>query len=514
MVRGRVRFDQHAVEHLRESVIPLVDQIVEPLGRRRCGYELSITNISAASVRDIGFEISGFSADVPVFLAMLSAALRVPMPQNVVATGHLASSNGDIRAVRDLPAKAGAALADASTDLLVYPSLDADRSLQVLSPQERDRASEAIATARLRLRTLEVENVAQLLQGIVSDEAVLPASLRGGFFDFGHQDDPEASPIAEAIGFLTARAEARFWQVLETQLLDGRSRDAQELLLVRTRAQIKRREYPVGFGCRLWSLLASLPPAIRKVKTTFPLLPMDYCLKVSRFARAEDHDDVQQLLDAATGRVGRARGESGDHSAHEGVLRAGSAADVEALLNEISSENLTKCIGLPIDSARASYVIGSVTVDSYEEFEDTITSFYLTLLRHTGTVLGVGADAPQEAMDLVGQAFSKAGGWQAAMAEAQHGVNGGMRFILDLMTEQYKTEKQRKRVERVLKQAVDPRSWEERVTFMTAFMERLRGELPPEISSQPPARYAQHYEPVVQAYVESLDKAKQLLARL
>jgi predicted ATP-dependent protease len=38
-----------------------------------------------------GVQVSGFSADVPMFLAMLSARLQMPVRQDVVSTGHIAS---------------------------------------------------------------------------------------------------------------------------------------------------------------------------------------------------------------------------------------------------------------------------------------------------------------------------------------------------------------------------------------------------------------------------------------
>ena len=46
-----------------------------------------MVNLGAASTANVGLSISGFSTDVPILLALLSAALRIPLPQDVVTSG-------------------------------------------------------------------------------------------------------------------------------------------------------------------------------------------------------------------------------------------------------------------------------------------------------------------------------------------------------------------------------------------------------------------------------------------
>ena len=45
---------------------------------------------------DVGIKISGFSADVPVFLAILSAALKTGVNDKIAFTGHIASTDGTV----------------------------------------------------------------------------------------------------------------------------------------------------------------------------------------------------------------------------------------------------------------------------------------------------------------------------------------------------------------------------------------------------------------------------------
>ena len=89
-----------------------------------------------------------------------------------------------------------------------------------------------------------------------------------------------------------------------------------------------------------------------------------------------------------------------------------------------------------------------------------------------------------------------------------------MRFVLDVITEQYKLEQQSKHVSRVLYEALDPLNWNERVAFMRALLDRLSPHLPPDLCGQPPERFARHYDIIVKTYVRSLDQVKQMLRTL
>ena len=146
---------------------------------------------------------------------------------------------------------------------------------------------------------------------------------------------------------------------------------------------------------------------------------------------------------------------------------------LQSILSEISAETLTNLIGLPIDTARAVYIMDSVTVNSYEEFNETIASFYLHLIRHIRK-LAEPVDleaAGAEAFALLERTFSKKGGLQAALAEAKNAINGGLRLVLDMVTEQFKREEQEKHINRVLKSALDPLDWKGKVGLMGALHE-------------------------------------------
>lgn len=523
-VTGPATFQPAVVKHLTQDALPVVDQIVEAVlpDRPPASFELSVVNLGAASVRDIGLEVHGYSADAASLLAFLSAALQLPVPQDVVVTGHVASPDGDIGPVANIPAKLDAAIDDPEVGRFICPRLDVDASLRTLSPQERERAGVAIRKARGRIRIAEVGGVDELLRTTLSEEDLMLGALSCGFFSGAEADGPheeQHKPIPLAARFLREDHESRFWRVVEEQLLGTETDGAKHLLLERVRHHVGQQRYPEGFGRRLLSLLASLPPALRRLRLSFPLLPRDECLQLSKLADGGDYEDVRCLLDAACGALSRAvpparaaSSQDASSSPHD----HDEYAEVDAVLAEISAENLAHTIGLPIDSARAAYAVDRVTVDSHEEFLDAVAAFHLFLLRRTDAG-PPSVDLPaaeKEAVALLERAHAHHGGLIGAEAEARQAISGGMRRVLDVMTEQMKSEQQAKHVQRVLVAALDPLDWDARVRFMGRLLERLKPHLPAELLRQPPARYARRWEVIAQAYVKSLDQVRELLRTL
>ena len=131
---GSVVFEPSLLDHLVDTVLSAVDRMMELLGLSPQCFELSVVNIGAASAVGLGANVSGFSLDTPIFLALLSAGLKMPIRQDVIATGHIASPDGDVRAVEHIPAKLAAAATLPSITRFLYPALDADLSLEAFAP--------------------------------------------------------------------------------------------------------------------------------------------------------------------------------------------------------------------------------------------------------------------------------------------------------------------------------------------------------------------------------------------
>jgi len=514
---GPVRFSSATAKHIRQVVLALADRILCGLQAPRRKVEVSVVNLGGASAANLPVTVSGFSADVPVLLALLSAALAMPVPQDLVATGHVASPVGDITLVKNIAAKVAAAAADPATRRFLCPAADRDPSTTTLSPAETRQAVDALAKAKSEIQILPVGNVADLIQTVFSQEDIVRASLSNGFFA-AHDGANEASdPVDTAVRFLTGHNEQRFRDVLEQSLIAGSSQAATELLVARAQYQISQQAYPPGLGTRLRQLLRSLPPATRRLKITYPLVPIRCVIEMTQFAGEPDHDDVVLLFEAASGRGIERRDPFwvDEKPTDTGTLQSGDAA-LETVVSEISTDTLTRTIGQPIDKARAVYSLDCITAGSSGEFHDGISAFYLHLLCHTREVLAP-TDMPAVAANahaLLERAFAGHGGTNAAQADARSGTNGGMRVVLDKLTERFRTEEYAKHVSLVLKEALDPLEWTAKVAFMAALLERLGPHLPPDIRAQPPDRLAGECELVVRAYVESMDQVGELLRRL
>ena len=514
---GPVKFSKEAASHFKEDVLPIVDRIFSFLGMPTSKFEISVANLSATSEVDIGLKISGFSADVSVLLAMVSAGLDMPIPEDVVSTGHISSSDGDIGLVKSIPTKLDAALGEGTIHNFIYPSIDTDGSLKTLSPMRKQNIEDAITRAKREIKSIGVKNIEDLLKAVFSDKAVVLASLRKGFFKKQSTQRLSSDKIGATVRFLVENNEGRFWSALEHYFLAGDNGKAQEILSERVRFHIQEKAYPEGIGHKLKGLVQSLPPATRRLKIEFPIISIGECIRLSQFAGGQDHEDVTELFNSVNGKELGKEAQTTADGEYETLSRELIGKDVvESVLSKIDSQVLLTNIGHSIDEARASFIMDSVTVESNEEFNDTIATFMLHMSRHyRGASATMDREASRsEAHDLLEKTFSAKGGSIAALAEGKNGTNGGMRFILDVMTEQFKKEEQEKYINMIFKEALDPMVWEEKLAFISAFLERIKHQLPPDIKMRSPEEYANHYELIVRMYAKSFDKVKELLRTL
>lgn len=513
---GPIAFVPSVQLHLQEVVFPVVDRIRTMLGLSPVTFEVSAANVGATSCHDIGIQVAGFSADASVFIAALAALLGIPVPPDVLVTGHVASLDGDITAVSALPAKLAAASTDPTVRRFLYPRFDRDASLSLLSPNELAAMEDALleADAHGQPRTFAVRDVAELIAQVFTEEDIVLANVRAGFFGASIPQTPMSDLFARVLQRLSDRIEARFWSVLEGQFQGGRGAEANELLRARVAMHIRRKEYPTDFGRKLTQLLQSLPPPVRGLGATFPLLPVRQCIELSQFAGEVDHGDVQFLFETAAGKAADSARSPLQATPITGAQeRLKSSAGLDLVLDSICGNALAQRIGLPIDTARATYQLESVTTSSHHDFLRICSSFYSHLLCHvccSAISVDPGA-AVRDALDLVGQAFEREGGLSGAEAEARDATRGGLRFVLDAMTESFKRDQQSKEVRRVLKEAIDPMDWASKVTIMSELLTRLGSGLPPDLRARPVERYAKSVEALIQQYVKSVNEMGRLM---
>jgi len=514
--KGPVNFKERSKHHLTSVVLPLVYRITDTLGLPRRSYEASVLNLGAAASSGVGMEIGGFSADLPVFLALLSSSSQIALRQDIASTGHIASLDGDIAPVKGIPAKLDAALESSEITGILIPDLEKDRSLKVLTPFDYHAAKESLLAHRGEIKIYPINDVHDALKIFMTDESIVIGSLMSGFFDKKITVTGPNSAVNKTAVLLSGGNEERFWAALEHFLLNRDIEKAKVLIRAYAGYFIQNGRYPQNFGEALFRLVLSLPPLTRRMDDLFPLLPADLCIKLSQHAESvADHDDVRRLYNAAFGEGLRSPSSSREGSTSS-ILSAGEEEILERILSEISEENLAGKIGHPVDRARASYVTDAVTVKDGFEFNDSVIAFYAHLFRHTGSPAGqMKKDAvSSEAIALVERAFAQKGGYKAALSEGEHGINGGMRLVFDAMTESLKLQRKEDYISMVFKVTMDALDWDKKVRLMKVFMERIGAELPADLLDLPPKRLEPHWEEIIRLFVESISKVKDLLKRL
>jgi hypothetical protein len=227
---GTVSFSDSVKKHIRDIIVPLADRLLTQLGMSQKCYEMSAVNLGAASSHDIGINISGFSADVPIFLSLLSASLNIPVPDAMISMGHIASSEGDIRAVKALPAKIDAAVSDSSITEFICPGLRDDTSMAALSPREHEKSIKAMMSSMDSMRVRQVYDISELIRLVFIEEDIVLASLKEEFFNISPASGTGDSPIGNALEFLTDGNEKKFWNILGQHFLRGSENKGKELL--------------------------------------------------------------------------------------------------------------------------------------------------------------------------------------------------------------------------------------------------------------------------------------------
>ena len=511
---GSLRLDRSTVKHVRTVVYPLVEAICRDLGMEAGCFVINGTNLSAASTMGVGVDISGFSADLPLALAMLSARLQFELPSDTVFTGHIASPRGEVRQVRQIPAKLAAAMLDPTVDRFVCPALDADSSLQNLAVSDANEIRRAIDASHDRIRIHGIRDIAEALSVILEEADLVHAALRAGHFGKRFKKVASESPTTSASRHIGRGMRRRFFALIERSFQTGDTAEAKDLLHEFVSLHITRNRYPSGFGSRLYRLLQALPPHVRR-RIIHPIISVDLCAGLSTLIGKADEHDLLELY--CTMVRGLHPGEALPEAVQEIRTRVPNGPNLfRIVISEIAPDNLTRTIGLPIDAARGCFTVASPIVHDHQELLDLTTVFYRHVLCHTGRSNGTGtrADIAPESLALLERTFARHGGLAEARAQAMTGIHGGMINVLNMITDQYKLERQNEYANHVLALAIDPADWPARVNFIKQLLAAYPGIIPPELSNEPVERFARGYGDIARALVNSMSEVKQVLRRM
>jgi hypothetical protein len=174
-------------------------------------------------------------------------------------------------------------------------------------------------------------------------------------------------------------------------------------------------------------------------------------------------------------------------------------------------------VGIPHDEARMNYSLDKNTVENFEEFTNLIADYHnyhvSQCVVHGGYLSRT--EAAGRAKEILEQEYRRQGGnIITAFNDAHEGTNGGLRIILDKIAEQLKAESVERYIRDAFDRYVEPTSWEQKVDIMRQFIAMFGRQLTSSIRADQPERYAQNYEELIRAYVESLRRTSSVFRRM
>jgi len=505
---GTVKIATDLKKHLNDIVLPLVNEILLSLDIKCRGFEISVISPGAASSSDLITSVSGFSIDTAVFLGMLSVGLDIPVDRRLVSTGHISTKVGDISPVSSMAAKCDAVLNNETIEQFLFPDLDIDSSFRELKPVEYETSIAATRSLNGRVKTQRVKNALDLVKGALNPGSIAISSLSHDYFKVENAGE---TGVAQ---YLVENNSDRLWVALKDSIVQGQVEHFKHFIKVFADYHIRKKTYPTSFGRNLFLLFLSVPKHLVDEKTTFPLLSMEMYIKLIQFAVDTDHDDIKKLHGVLFKDVEQTsystnakqdRPTSKDH-----VLR------LKRILNEIDQDYMDTQLTKQIDIGRSTFVMDKVSVDSYDEFNELLVTFFTHMIIHTKRITGQikKEDMIADALDLAGKAFPGDAKYKAMLASARTGTDGGLRRIFDDITEYLKKEAREKHILSTLKGQIDPLSETEK----KAILDQLFSEYPEVfkgiMDDENPERYLSNYEEILLTFVRSKSALNSLFKRL
>ncbi len=274
---------------------------------------------------------------------------------------------------------------------------------------------------------------------------------------------------------------------------------------------IRSKRYPESTGAKLSSILASVPRHIKAEEKYYPLCNPELCIKASQFAGGNDFDDVAKLLNIVMG-----INQSWPMTAKPQLItEPDSGTAFDQVLSRLNQRSLAERIDIPVDTARACFFMEKSTAASYEQFLEIIKAFMIHLRCHVDKTNIDSLDTDtctNDAIELLDRVYKTKKSLRIAFLQASEGINSGLRGVIDSMAEQYKYDRKTKYANRIFRESINIMNWQEKVDFMRAALARIGHLLPDELKNHPPERFAEDFETITSAIIESLDKINNIFA--
>jgi hypothetical protein len=183
----------------------------------------------------------------------------------------------------------------------------------------------------------------------------------------------------------------------------------------------------------------SLPLTSKKADGLFPIVPHDKYIPLIQYANESDYEDISLLHDIVFERV-KTKNFNIDLKETDQIKNNISSEIIDYILEKLNPNYIDTKILKPIDESRTTYIFDKINADSYDALIESITNFYIHIIRHTNSER-VKAEREKysiEVLDIMKKIYPKKSDYNSAIANGMNGYNGGLRIIFDKITEYLK----------------------------------------------------------------------------
>jgi len=437
-------------------------------------------------------------------------------------TGAVQLEDERLGLVGCLPEKLEAAASDPAIRRFIHPPIDRDGS-GAWTPGALLRWDEACHQCDHRIKRRSCTTIAGAVKAALSPDSRIIAAIRHGLFD----TLPETRTSSQTAGGATMPTlpawandlrhidEAQWLEHLDRRIHAGRKPAAQRLLEARLERAVQTWMYPCGIGAALQASLETVPAGRRRAQLSGKLINTALMEAVMKLAGAQDHDDVKQLM-AAAGHAATTGGSMSGGAANlpgAGVEDLSSPEDKLAwLIDSQRDQAVAERIEQALDNARLSFQIETAGPWEGEAFIDLIASFFAHLFRYTGQRVSPDRDQlAAAAMSLLDRAYARDGGYKTALANARDHTQGGLRRVLDAMTDTLKFELRRADACNAHLLAIDGRDLDASLAQTRDLIEKFGPLLPQRFRDVPPEFLVGELESLVNEAVQTGDRLTQHL---
>ncbi len=500
---GPVRIDPRLIAHVKATLLPLVSRILDLLGVSLGRFEinLAVPSISTLTGKEIVVEETSLGA--PLFVAMLSAALKISIPQDKICTGHILSIDGEIGPVGDLSEKFLAIRSEKRFSKILYPNHNRDASIRRLTPRTWEIHEKEIPKTGLDILARPISDVFDLAEEMWTDGDIVLGSVTAPFYSSNPIVFDPQTPVERVAKRLISDLPHRVWRELQSiaQKDEGLFREA---LYGFVDVHLQHQQYPTGMGVNLHNLFQSLPLSIQR-KIDFGHADWAFIRRIRHLSEGENEEDVKVLLDVLQQpkpRIGSKEDPDCDSRiSKEEALLSLAIQELRPSKSEEASEQ-------QYWEAYRTFPFQEYEIITDDDLESSAGKF-LTHIYQRIHQLELPVDpqaARSEGRVFLDLSYKDQGGWSAALWDAVHHTGGGLPQVFENLTRLLIEDRLRRyRLDR-LQSIIKVDDFETPIALMETFKEKYHHLIPPNVREKSAEELAPHWKEVLLLLLGQMEK--------